>query len=206
MTAIVQKTYGPERVLYALLAGSGLRIGEALGLEVKHLSEDCLTITIEQSCWEGDIQAPKTKNAYRQVDISSELAKLLKSYIAGRQAGFLFANRAGKPLSQTNLLRRSLHPILEELKVAKAGFHAARRFRTTWLRKQRAPEDLIKFWLGHTEQSVTDGYSKLDEDVHFRKQVAEEIGAGFVVPVFEKNPIAPKAPKIRTKRKIAVAA
>ena len=206
MTAIVQQTYGLFRVLFALLAGSGLRIGEALGLEVKHLSENCQTITVEQSCWEGDIQAPKTKNAYRQVDISSELAKLLKSYIAGRQIGLLFANKAGRPLSQTNLLGRSLHPILEELKVAKAGFHAMRRFRTTWLRKQRAPEDLIKFWLGHAEQSVTDGYSKLDEDVDFRKQVAEEIGTGFVIPVFEEKPSAPNAPRIRRVRRVEVAA
>jgi integrase len=205
ITAIVQKAYGTERVLYALLAGSGLRIGEALGLEVKHFSEDCQTITVEQSCWEGDIQTPKTRNAYRQVNINSGLAKLFESHLAGRQAGFLFANKVGKPLSQTNLLRRSLHSILEELKVEKAGFHAMRRFRTTWLRKQRAPEDLIKFWLGHAEQSVTDGYSKLDEDVDFRKQVAEEIGTGFVIPAFEEKPSAPNAPRVRRVRRIAVA-
>jgi integrase len=206
MTAIVQKAYGVERVLYALLAGSGLRIGEALGLEVKHFSEDCQTITVEQSCWEGDIQTPKTKNAYRQVDISSELAKLLKALIGVRQAGFLFTNKVGKPLSQTNLLRRSLHSILEELKMAKAGFHAMRRLRTTWLRKQRAPEELIKFWLGHAKQSVTDSYSKLDEDVDFRKQVAEEIGTGFVIPVYEEKLSAPNAPRIRRVRRVAVAA
>ena len=75
--------------------------------------------------------------------------------------------------SQTNLLRRSLHPILAELKLEKAGLHAMRRFRTTWLRKQRAPEDLIKFWLGHAKESVTDGYSKLADDVEFRAEVAE---------------------------------
>jgi hypothetical protein len=45
--------------------------------------------------------------------------------------------------------------------VPKAGFHALRRFRTTWLRKRRAPEDLITFWHGHAKQSVTDGYPKL---------------------------------------------
>jgi integrase len=56
MTAIAQKAYGQERVLLALLAGTGLRIGEALGLEVKHLSANCKTLTVEQSCWEGDIQ------------------------------------------------------------------------------------------------------------------------------------------------------
>ena len=47
------------------------------------------------------------------------------------------------------------------------------RFRTTWQRKQRAPEDIIKFWLGHAKESVTNTYSKLADDADFRKQVAE---------------------------------
>jgi integrase len=37
---IVEKSVGQERVLYALLAGAGLRVGEALGLEFQHISED----------------------------------------------------------------------------------------------------------------------------------------------------------------------
>jgi integrase len=131
MSKIVQKTGGQERVLFSLLAGTGLRAGEALGLELKHLSSDCRTITVEQSCWEGDIQTPKTKNAYRQVDVSPKLADLLATYVTDRQLGLLFVNKSGRPLSQTNLLRRSLHSILKQLGVEKAGFHAMRRFRTT---------------------------------------------------------------------------
>jgi integrase len=45
MSAIVQKADGQEQVLYALLAGTGLRIGEALALETKHLSADFRAIT-----------------------------------------------------------------------------------------------------------------------------------------------------------------
>ena len=169
-----------EQVLYAQLAGTGLRIGEALGLELKHLSADCRTIKVEQSCWEGILQSPKTKNAYRQIDLCAALGKLLNAFVGERRSGLIFTNRNGKPLSQTNVVRRSLHLILKELGVEKTGFHAMRRFRATWLRKPRAPEDLIRFWLGHAEQSVTDGYSKLAEDVEFRAQVAETVGTGFV--------------------------
>jgi integrase len=201
MTNIVKKASGQDRVLYALLAGTGLRVGEALGLELKHLSADCSTIAVDQSCWEGDIQKPKTQNAYRQVDVCPKLAELLMTYVEARQAGLLFANQVGKPLSQTNLLRRSLHPILKELGVAKAGFHAMRRFRTTWLRKQRTPEDLIRFWLGHAKQSVTDGYSKLAEDREFRKQVAENVGTGFEIPV-----LIPMIPKNSEDRSVRTAA
>jgi len=180
MGSIVSSGKGQEGVLYALLAGTGLRIGEALGLELgKHISDDCRALSVRQSVWEGDVQAPKTPNAIREVDLCSALAAMLKAFIGDRKDGFLFRNRRGKPLSQTNLLRRSLHPILQELGVEKAGFHAFRRFRITWLRKLRAPEDLIRFWLGQANTSVTDRYSKLFEDVNFRKEVAESVGLGF---------------------------
>ena len=55
---------------------------------------------------------------------------------------------------------------------------------------QHAPEDLIRFWLGHANRSVTDLYSKLKDDVTFRKKVAEELGIGFELPV-EKTEVAP---------------
>jgi integrase len=61
MKAIAQKADGEAQVLYSLLAGTGLRIGEALGLEVKHLSPDFRTIAVEQSCWEGDLQTQDKK-------------------------------------------------------------------------------------------------------------------------------------------------
>jgi len=98
-------------------------------------------------------------------------------------------------------VRRSLHPILEELGIEKTGFHAMRRFRTTWLRKQRAPEDLIKYWLGHAKESVTDTYSKLADDVEFRQEVAEKLGTGFIVPVS----LIPMVPRISEEAAVAVA-
>jgi len=125
------------------------------------------------------LEFSKTKNAYRQVDVCDDLANLLKDFVKGRQPGLLFVNKLGEPLSQTNLARRSLHPILSSLGVEKAGFHAMRRFRATWLRKQRAPEDLIRFWLGHAKGSITDGYSKLADDLEFRTELAEKVGVGF---------------------------
>jgi hypothetical protein len=35
----------------------------------------------------------------------------------------------------------------------KTGAHAFRRYRATWLRKQHAPVDLIRFWLGRANKS-----------------------------------------------------
>jgi hypothetical protein len=46
------------------------------------------------------------------------------------------------------------------------------------LRRTITPSDgdLVRFCLGHANRSVTDRYSKLKEDVRFRKKVAEQVG------------------------------
>jgi integrase len=115
---------------------------------------------------------------------------MLKNFIGDRTSGFLFHSKNGLPLLQSNVLRLSLHPVLKRLEQPKSGAHAFRRFRATWLRKQHAPEDLIRFWLGHANKSVTDIYSKLKEDVTFRKTVAEQVGVGFELPT-EVPQVAP---------------
>jgi len=116
---------------------------------------------------------------------------MLVRFIGQRKAGLLFCTESGKPLSQSNILSDSLHPILKKLGQPKAGAHAFRRFRTTWLRRQRTPEDLIRFWLGHANKSITDGYSLLKEDIEFRKKIAEQVGTGFGIPAPEPD-VAPK--------------
>src|SRR5208337_402896 len=118
------------------------------------------------------------------------IAAMLKEFSRDRTSGLLFCSKNGLPLLQSNVLRLSLHPLLKRLNQPTMGAHAFRRFRTTWLRKQHAPEDLIRFWLGHANKSVTDGYSKLKEDVTFRKKVAEQVGIGFELPI-EKFEVAP---------------
>jgi integrase len=96
------------------LRGRVLRIGEALGLELRHVAGR--TLTVEQSCWQGSLQAPKTFNALRKVDLSHDLADALQRFIGRRKIGLVFANRDGNPLSQTNLLSRSLHPLRVRLR------------------------------------------------------------------------------------------
>jgi integrase len=124
----------------------------------------------------------KTDAGRRDVDLCPKLAALLEAYVEGRTSGFLFRNRKGRFVSQTNLLRRGLHPALERLKQPKAGFHAFRRYRLTWLRKNRVHADLERFWIGHENETVGDGYSKMKEDVAFRLEQAETVGLGFGLP------------------------
>ncbi len=185
------------RMLYLLCAAGGLRLGEALGIDIKNISPDCTTIKIHQKVWRGTIQDfLKTKNGKREIDLHSSVAAMLKEFIGERTSGLLFQTRNGKPLSQSNILRRSLHPILVALGQPKCGAHAFRRFRDTYLKNfTSTPPGLVNFWLGWAEEDMSGVYDKIRHDVEFRREVAEKAGVGFELPS-EKSVVGPNGPKI----------
>ena len=92
-------------------------------------------------------------------------------------------------MQQRNVLR-----VLHSIK--RVGFHAFRRFRLTWLRKNAVPKDLERFRMGRAPEEVGDPYSKLKEDVLFQEW-AERIGLGFeLVHNGPQNVLAMKAEKV----------
>ena len=166
-------------MLYALLAGTGMRVGEAFALQIEDLAGN--VIHVRHNLWNGRLGPPKTDAGLRDIDMPASLAAALTQHVAGRTSGYVFQNELGGALNQSNVLGRSLHPILKALGLAARGFHSFRRWRVTHLRKQRVPEDLLMFWIGHEPRSVTDGYSRLKDDTEYRQLVAEEAGLGFVL-------------------------
>jgi integrase len=181
VTKIVAASEAEMRILFILDAATGLRAGELLGLEIRHF--DGSSIKVEQSVWRSDVQAPKTQNAYRIVDLHPDVAKLLSNFIGSRKSGYIFGTSSGKPLGQSNILRRSLHPVLARLGIERCGFHAFRRFRNTYLRNYTScPNGLRNFWLGWSGKDMSDHYDKIREDAAFRREVAERVGIGFELP------------------------
>jgi integrase len=158
-------------MLFVLCGATGMRIGEALGLEIdKHISADFLTISIEQKARHCRIEnRVKTINALRNIDLHSIVAALLREFVGERKSDFLFQSRKGKPLSSSNVVKRHLHPALKELGYInqitgtdKAGTHAFRRFRNTYLKNYTScPEGLYKYWLGHAPKDMSDLYDKI---------------------------------------------
>jgi integrase/recombinase XerD len=160
-------------ILFALLAGSGLRVGEALALKTENLPPDCRVIRVRSTLWAGHEQSPKTPNAIREVDVPELLARHLRAHV-GNRTGYLFPTASGKPMCQRNVLR-ALHATGKKI-----GLHSFRRFRTETLRRARVPEDLTKLWLGHSKESVTDFYAGgLQNDLAWRQEWCERAGLGF---------------------------
>ena len=183
VSAIVANSVGRYQALGALLAGTGLRIGEALAIKLDAYTEDhstitpdCTTIYIRKSVRGTSEQKPKTENALRSIDVCDALAAFLKEFVAGRTSGYLFQSNRGLPLLQSNILRDWLHKFNVE------GFHCFRRFRISTLRKARVPWDLEKLWAGHANRDVTDRYAaQLHEDVEYRQEWATKVGLGFTL-------------------------
>lgn len=161
---------------FALLAGTGLRIGEALALSRSDLSPDCRLLKVTHSIWHGKEQEPKTPAAVRVIDIPEALATLLREYVADK-AGYLFTTRKGqRPLGPRNVLR-ALHDT-----GVRAGFHAFRRFRTETIRRAGTPQDIERLWLGHASATVTDLYARgLRLDEAWRREWCERAGLGFAL-------------------------
>lgn len=189
------------RVLYCLLAGSGLRIAEALGLEIgKHFSDDCSIVYVRQqrSKKGHKIEAyPKTDAGIRDIDLDPILAMLVKAYIGSRKNGFLFETSGGLPMSPRNITRDSLHPILEEMGRESAGFHTFRRFRESILQMSEARTLLIDYWMGHATGEMSGRYGKqLLNNVQWRRDCAAKVGLGFALPKEKEQPLMDKSGQV----------
>ena len=86
-------------MIFILCGAAGLRIGEALGIEIdKHISSDFLTISIKQKVHHGRVeQRLKTANGCRQVDLHPRLPLFSKSSLATESRASCSALGKGNP-------------------------------------------------------------------------------------------------------------
>jgi len=203
--AVAKKRY---YVLYALLAGSGLRVSEALGLELsRHLSADCSIIYVRQQRSKrgsGIVPYLKSDAASRDVDLDPALASLVRNYIDSRKSGFLFETSGGLPMSARNIMRDSLHPVLKKMDRETAGFHIFRRFRESILQMSEARTLLIDSWMGHANAEMSGRYGKqLLKNVQWRQGWGAKVGLGFTIPSERVEPLMDKSGQVHADEELA---
>jgi integrase len=173
---------GQDKALYALLAGTGLRVGEALALMVgpddgknSFWQPEAGLLTIRTTLTNGKIQdAPKTEAGVRLVDLDPQLNDFLLSHLE-TAPGLLFKSEKGG-LVRTN----TAYEHLEDAGI-KEGFHSFRRFRITHLESVGVPPGLQRFWTGHAAEDVHQNYIKFGEKIEERKTWAIRAGLGFAL-------------------------
>jgi integrase len=173
MIQIVNSAPGQWKVLFALLAGTGLRAGEAFGLQIEDLDLAAGLIRVRRSIWNGRVVTVKTKRAKRPINIEPTIVQMLAGHIGDREFGRVFQTRTGAPLSKSNV-RRKLNQLLVSLKLKPAGLHAFRHGRVSMLQANGVPSDLVKLWVGHSNLETTSNYTHFPEE--FRSKVARATG------------------------------
>jgi integrase len=178
----------PWRTLFAIAAMTGLRSGELFGLSVDDLDFERKEIHVRRSAWRGKIQAPKTARSEAVLPMPELLAVMLKEFLASWRPNplrLLFVNQRGKPFIGENVVRGRLAPLLKELGIARAGFHAFRHTHTSLLLEAGAPPTVAQAQLRHADPRVTLGiYGHVLGDA---QRAAVEKVAEFLRPIAPKS-------------------
>jgi integrase len=176
-------TEEPYRTMFWVAALTGLRAGEICGLPVHSVDLDHKTIGVTQSAWYGRLQAPKSRSAVRTVPIPEILCDGLKAYLREwkpNPSRLLFATPTGKPHTANKVVQRKLWPILDSLKIPRAGFHAFRHAASTHLIDLGASPATVQAQLGHSDPRIT--ISAYSHTVNKSQREAVERLAQILIP------------------------
>jgi site-specific recombinase XerD len=155
-----------NKALVALLADSGLRIGEALRLRIADMNFVAFTLTVRGG------KGGKDGVGY----FGPEAAQLIRGWLKVRKetapGDYLFADREGRPLSRnhgTHILHRlSVRAGLTR----KVGPHALRHYAATSILKQTGDLELVRQVLRHESLAMALRYTHLtmsDASAKFRR-------------------------------------
>jgi integrase len=148
-----------HRLLFELLAATGLRISEALALRVGDLVLDGErpVVCVRRARVRGAFKPPKSKYGRRQLPIGHELVRALRLRCGASPdpRALLFPGADGGPLHPSNLLMRVFKPAAEEAGVPWAGFHTLRHTCASRLFAEGRNAVQVQRWLGHSDPGFT---------------------------------------------------
>ncbi len=120
-----------ERVIAHLAIFTGMRPGEILGLQRRHVSADCREAIIEQRIYRGDVDTPKTISSRRTVAIPTKTATELREWmglVGNDPEAWVFASEnAAMPIWKDNVWHRYMKPKLKAVGLVWANFQVLRR-------------------------------------------------------------------------------
>ena len=154
----------PVEPLAFLLAGTGLRIGEALGLRWRDVNlREGVAHIVQQQVEDGGavlFRDVKTSSSRRTVTLPSAVRAVLARHKASLKATphgerLLFTGERGGPPRRSNILRRHWHPLFERAKLPPSGFHTLRHTFASHALGAGVDARTVADQLGHRDPSVT---------------------------------------------------
>lgn len=163
LTEAARYEYGP---LVRSTVYSGLRLGEALGLQWGDIDFDGGLIHVtKQWTREGELAEPKTTKAVRRVVMPPDLVTFLRehrehSFAKGRAKpeDFVFASRVGTPLGHRNVCR-AFTRIVERAGLAgepTLTFHGLRHLYASLMIERGISSTVLADQMGHSSSTITE--------------------------------------------------
>ncbi len=140
------------RLLFELLAKTGLRISEALGLEWQDVDFGKLTLRVRRQYYRGDLRQLKTHSGRRDLPLSPGLAQRL--WTAQGASGPVFRTRDGNRLQDRNV-RRVLDAAGKRAGLEWVHFHTFRHTCASMLFDSGKNIRQVCDWLGHSDPAFT---------------------------------------------------
>ena len=147
------------RPLFDLLAATGLRISEAIGLRWSDLVLDgsASHLQVRRAVVRRAVVAPKSRHGARLIPLSVELAATLDHHRPGDAAAdaYVFPGRDGAPSDPGSLRRRVLAPAANRAGLTGVGFHTLRHTCASMLIEAGLSPLRLQRWMGHHSAAFT---------------------------------------------------
>ena len=147
------------RLLFELLAATGLRISEAIGLRWSDLVLDGPEphLRVRRAVVKGATVAPKSRHGARLIPLAPELAATLRAHRScdAVDDAFVFPGRDGGACDQGNLRRRVLVPAAARAALSGVGFHTLRHTCASMLIESGLSPLRLQRWMGHHSSAFT---------------------------------------------------
>lgn len=169
--SIFRLAQDPWRTFFIVLAMTGMRAGEALGLQWPDVDFDHKCIHIRRSSWCGRLQSTKSKTSSAPITLPDALASVLAEYKKewkSNAQGFLFTTRNGRPPSSNKVVEYQLWPILDALNIPRCGLHAFRHSVASFIVDAGYAPEVAQRQLRHSNARTTLGY------IHLRGGITEK--------------------------------
>jgi integrase len=155
MKALLRAAQGTDLyALWVLMATTGVRVGEALGLRWEDLDLDARTLRVNRTVYRGQSCLPKTDSSRRTIKLSRLAAEALGQHPL--QCGWVFPTSRGTTINVNNLRYRSWKQLLERAHLPSGTrIHDLRHSAATLLLSKGVPIKVVSEMLGHSDVSIT---------------------------------------------------
>jgi len=141
-----------EQAMVRLALFSGMRPGEILALQWKHVAED--HIDVVHRLYRGHFDRPKSPRSTRKVALSSATRDVMRQwrerYSSAEPNAWVFpSSRTSRPIGRDNAWRRLIAPRLKTAGLEWATFQIMRRTHATLSRQAGIDPKIVADQLGH---------------------------------------------------------